>query len=277
MISNSSILRRLPVALDPKQALFIDGIRHAVEIAYFAYIRLGQTLTDLATQDYKSEVLATKTTSAFLDAWAIIDAIDRFCSLWKKLPNATPAKLPQGSKSIDDVYKPIRDLRNVADHLAQRADFIIAKKSSALGALTWFSGLKQEPLAGWVCAIVPGSITQRSGGQFSDPFETSEEWPTRNIWLSAAGFSANLSEIFPHVQIRITRLEESLEKAISRQPEVPTPANSDMLVKYKISPGELQPKIIATAVGLRGQTPEVAPGDWSLIIQHTEGNAERNT
>lgn len=267
MISNNSVLRRLPVTLDPKQAIFLDGIRHAVEIAHFAYIRLQRTLDDLAIQTQQADGLAARTTAAFLDAWAVVDAIDRFCSLWKKLPNSTPAKIPPGSKTIEEFYVPIRSLRNVADHLATRADFMVSKKSPALGTLTWFTGIERDPLSGWVCAIIPGCITHRSGGDFSDPFAPSDEWPTRNIWLSAGSFSANLSDIFQHVQIRIERLEASIEKALSKSPDSPNPANSDMLVKYKLAPGDLRPEILATAVGAAGEKLNVVPGGWSLALQ----------
>jgi hypothetical protein len=52
MLSDDSILRRIPVAVAPKQALFVDGIRHTVEIMALAYSRLRETLTatDSASQ-----------------------------------------------------------------------------------------------------------------------------------------------------------------------------------------------------------------------------------
>ena len=37
MLSDDSPLRRVPAVLEQKQALFIDGIRHAVEIMELAY------------------------------------------------------------------------------------------------------------------------------------------------------------------------------------------------------------------------------------------------
>ena len=41
MLKQNSILRQVPAAINPKQALFIDGIRHAIEIIDLAYERLS--------------------------------------------------------------------------------------------------------------------------------------------------------------------------------------------------------------------------------------------
>jgi hypothetical protein len=45
MLSDRSILRRLPSGLNQKQLVFLDGIRHAAEITWLAYLRLEATLT----------------------------------------------------------------------------------------------------------------------------------------------------------------------------------------------------------------------------------------
>jgi hypothetical protein len=48
IIDDNSPLRRLPGELNRKQALFLDGIRYSVEIAYLSHTRLRQTLFELA-------------------------------------------------------------------------------------------------------------------------------------------------------------------------------------------------------------------------------------
>ena len=160
MLARDSILRRLPAELNPKQALFLDGIRHAVEIADLAHKRLRETLTHIATVDPNDLDLQTCTTHAFLDAWAMVDAIDRFRMLWQQLPNATPAELPPGAEPFKEVSQPFRHLRNVADHLSQRADFVVSKGGAALGTLTWFTGIDLTPPRGWMCTLRPGTIRQ---------------------------------------------------------------------------------------------------------------------
>ena len=218
MIEADSVLRRLPEGLNSKQTLFFDGIRHAAEIMSLAYSRLTATLTRIALSDSDRPDYSSDITSSFLDAWSLVDAVDRFRALWKALPNARPAQLPVGAKSIDEVTQPFRNLRNVADHLAQRADFVVSKNGTALGSLSWFTGTRQHPLEGWLCAAVPGSAVRGSKGSFVDPFEQGEEWPTRNIWLTAGGYRANLSDVLPHVAIRIERLEASIIQSLQGLP-----------------------------------------------------------
>ncbi len=236
MIDADSVLRRLPVGLDSKQALILDGIRHAAEIMSLAYSRLTVTLTRIALSDSARSDYSADITSSFLDAWSLVDAVDRFRALWKSLPNARPAQLPIGAKSIDDFAQSFRDLRNVADHLAQRADFVVSKNGTALGSLSWFTGISQNPLEGWLCAVVPGSAVRGSKGSFVDPFEHKEEWPTRNIWLTAGGYRASLSEVLPHVAIRIERLEASIVQALQGLTQQRPDAMSDTLIKQRLTP-----------------------------------------
>lgn len=65
MLSENSVLRRIPVIIDPKTAMFIDGIRHAIEIINFVYKRLGITLTELASNPADSDDLRLMSTAAF--------------------------------------------------------------------------------------------------------------------------------------------------------------------------------------------------------------------
>ena len=66
MLNKDSILRQVPVAINPKQALFIDGIRHAVEIIDLAYGRLRDTLTRTALNPPSSSELPKISAQAFL-------------------------------------------------------------------------------------------------------------------------------------------------------------------------------------------------------------------
>jgi hypothetical protein len=162
MISRDSVLRHLPASLDRRQALFLDGIRHAGEIAGLAYQRLRDTLTQIALNEHELAAADHLYTSAFLDAWALVDVIDRFRALWTLLPIDAPSEPPPGTKKFAELAQPIRDLRNVADHLAQRADYVVARDGSALGVLGWFTATDVVKRQGVVCTIVPGTLLQRS-------------------------------------------------------------------------------------------------------------------
>ncbi len=67
MLGDDSILRRIPVAIEPKEALFRDGIRHAVEIMDLAYSRLREALPNVASDPPTSTILPKLVPHAFLD------------------------------------------------------------------------------------------------------------------------------------------------------------------------------------------------------------------
>lgn len=101
----------------------MDGIRHAVEIIELAYIRLSETLTSAALNPPSSSELPKLLATALLDAWSIVDAIDRFRMLCLQIPGISfPYQQERKLTPLEEVAKPFRDLRIVADHLAQRSD-----------------------------------------------------------------------------------------------------------------------------------------------------------
>ena len=88
MLSVDSPFLNIPAALDRKQAVFLDGMRHAGQIVELSYTRLCQALTDLSASGTAAEKSAGFT-HVFLDAWAFIDATDRFRCLWEMQPSAS--------------------------------------------------------------------------------------------------------------------------------------------------------------------------------------------
>lgn len=230
MISRNSRLRRLPAALDRKQALFLDGIRHAGEIAGLAYPRLQATLARIATQDLSPEVADQLYTSAFLDAWALVDVIDRFRALWVLLPGAGLRPTLPGEKSFAEISQPIRDLRNVADHLAQRADYVVARNGTALGVLSWFTPTDIANPKGVICTIVPGTLQKRSTHTVN-PAGQKIDLPSGLVQLSAGEHAANISQVLPHMEARIRELEAGVDQSLNNQGYEIEQAGADLLIK----------------------------------------------
>jgi hypothetical protein len=234
MITNKSILHRLPPNMDARQALFIDGIRHAGDIVSFAYTRLLQTLTEIAVCDNSIADVDTLYTSAFLDAWSIVDAIDRFRMLWKLLPNVTHSTSSVDIKSFDELSNSVRQLRNVTDHLAQRADFIVARKGNALGTLSWVTRLPPNGSEGVICAIVPGTVHSQHTPMVN-PAGKYIEGPTGLVHLSAGEYTADLSAIIPEMALRVKQLEDGLAESLSRTSFSGKQAGADLLIKASFS------------------------------------------
>lgn len=239
MLSDDSILRRVPAALNPKQALFIDGIRHAVEIMDLAYTRLRHTLTEIALNPPTSEEIRSASPYAFLDAWAMVDAIDRFRMLYLQMPGIRFG-LPQANVvSLDDATRPFRNLRNVADHIAQRADYVVANNGAALGSLSWLTGFEITPMRLWRCSLRPG--TMRTVPQFrKDPIASTIEWPTDVICLSAGEHVGNLSAVRSHIELRLRHFEVQLQAEFGKNEFSSSPVINDLFQRqpYELAPGQ---------------------------------------
>jgi hypothetical protein len=237
MVNRDSILRRLPPTLNGKKVLFLDGIRHAGEIAGLAYARLQQHLTHIALEDDGKNVDDAIFTAAFLDAWALVDVIDRFRALWLLMPNAVLRDPPPGKKSFTELTEPLRNLRNVADHLAQRAEYVVSRSGCALGELSWYTGRPPDGRKGIICTIVPGTI--RPGSRFAvNPAGQKVELPTGLIHLTAGEYTVNLSELIPEMAFRIKDLEKGLERSIADSGLEPAERGADLLIRIE---GELEP------------------------------------
>jgi len=239
MLSDESPLRRIPHALEPKQALFVDGIRHAIEIMDLAYGRLRHTLTELALDPPTSATLPKVAPYAFLDAWAMVDAIDRFRMLYLQMPGMKFGPPTPGVTSLRDATQPFRDLRNVADHLAQRADFVVSRDGAALGTLTWLTGFEVDPPHLRFCTLRPGTV--RTHPELSKAaIEATIDWPTDRICLSAGGYEGNLSAIRPHINRRVQHFESEI-KSVFESPELKgSPIASDVFIRqpYTLAPGQ---------------------------------------
>jgi hypothetical protein len=230
MIREDSILRQLPPGLSRKDALFIDGIRHAIEIAGLAYTRLEESLTAIAMAKASGmDSSSHKITAVYLDAWAFVDAIDRFRSLLKCFPNAKTVPRTDGDQTLAEITAPIRKLRNVADHLAQRIDYLISKKSTALGTLTWYTTPDPDKDHVLFCALIPGTIGNTIP-QLVNLADKRSNSQTFDIHLEAGEYRACLSDVYTEIRRRVTQIEASLITCFEKQGWDGQAAGADLTV-----------------------------------------------
>ncbi|HNZ65584.1 MAG TPA: hypothetical protein PKJ10_07085 [Smithella sp.] len=241
MLNEDSILRKVPIAINPKQALFIDGIRHAIEIIDLAYGRLKDILTQTALSPPNSAELPKISVQAFLDAWAMVDAIDRFRMLYLQMPGISFSPPKEGVLTLHEVLEPFRNIRNVADHLAQRADFVVSRDGAALGTLSWLTGFKIKPITAWYCTLRPGTIRKQPEFR-KEPLTSTLDWPTDRITLLAGGYEGNLSSVRSHIELRLRHLEEQLKNAFNRLDLHNSPAASDVFTRQAYTPATDQLK-----------------------------------
>lgn len=155
MLSAKSPFLNIPVALERKQALFLDGMRHSAQIVDLSYTRLCQALTELSVSGTTAAGPAGFT-HVFLDAWAFIDAADRFRCLWEMQPGASAIPDPFSADSVRKRLRGVREVRNVSAHLAQKIDQLVSLNSSVLGEIKWVSSVADGPLKVTTHFIRPG-------------------------------------------------------------------------------------------------------------------------
>ena len=218
MITESSPLLNLPVNMHPKQAVFIDGMRHAIEIIEMAYSRMCDSLTKLSFESSNGKN-TIGFTHIFLDVWAFIDTADRFRSLWVLQPNSHTLPKEFSKIEINSKLQNIRDIRNVSAHIAQKADQIVALNSSVLGSVSWFTVASESPLKVKTHFIRPGimrgTITEnlaQSNGMVN--FVNG----SGGISITAGKHAANLSDAYN----LIYSIVQFSEKVLAR--EIPKPS-----------------------------------------------------
>lgn len=234
MLSENSILRRIPPRLDRQQNVFLDGIRHAAEIASFAYSRLTDTLTQLAlTQNAGNKPPEEQVTSAFLDAWAFVDEVDRFRSLVQLMPGMRMEPRTDGRPGFREISESVRSLRNVADHLAQRVEYVVANEGTALGCLKWLTVL--DPEQGVCLSAILLAGTLRSNTQaILNPIGRTFHARTDHIHLESGAHSASLSDVRAEMAERVQAIERSLEKSVADLGLAGEQAGTDMMMIVKI-------------------------------------------
>lgn len=209
MLSVNSPLLNIPVALDRKQAVFLDGMRHAAQIVDMSYRRLCQALTHIALGETSSRFA-----HVFLDVWALIDAADRFRSLWELQPNAATIPHQYSPSALRSRLQDIRNVRNVSAHIAQKIDQIVSLNSSVLGAISWVSLLSHTPLRVKTYFIRPGIMHGSVLGQFAMPSgEINFTHDSGCISVYAGRHEANLSEAYEAVRSTVEYAEEKLKVA----------------------------------------------------------------
>ena len=168
MLAENSPLLNLPTRLDKKQGVFLDGLAHAAQIAGFAYMRLCAGLTEQVSRHERGEK-PSSFIPQFLDAWAFIDATDRFRFLWGMQPESRKIPPPFSPNLVGQRLDGMCKLRNVSAHIAQKIDLIVAKNSSVLGEISWLTVTNKSPLAIKTCFIRPGVARDRVSAKLAMP------------------------------------------------------------------------------------------------------------
>lgn len=134
LLGRESVLRRIPVNFEGKKAFFLDGIRHAVEILDVTYSRLRDALTHLALNPPASNDIPDIFARVFIDAWGFVDAVNRFSMMYTQMPGIKFGNAKGSIPPLREFTQKFRKLRNIMDHLASKADYVISRNGGGPGA-----------------------------------------------------------------------------------------------------------------------------------------------
>jgi hypothetical protein len=217
IISAESVFRKIPSALSRRQALFVEGIRYSVDMIDVAYSRLRDTLVALAGMNQSnSENMAH--VSAMLDAWSIVDSLNRLRRLVEYFPGSQGKNKSAAYRVFMSVTEKIPDLRNTVQHLETAIKDVTNDLNWAVwGSLSW-GVVDAEKNQVSTCLFLPGMPL--GSRPMINPLDR-KLWhmPIDSITIERSGVSVSLSDAMRRVIILVRSLEESLAEAYKQIPE----------------------------------------------------------
>ncbi len=205
LLSEESPLRRLPDGLNQRQRLILDGIRYAIDMADLAYNRLLNTLAVYSSGSVDA-VPSQIYTSAFSDAWSVVDSVDRLRGLLLLIPGAKESPEVQ---VFQDRSKSIRVLRNSIQHLHARFDKLVSEKLPTWGCITWVTLSPEDSTRGATHMIAAGSLRGTSYAM-ENPAGKPIQQSLDLISLHAHGLSIPFSDLREALSSLLSFLERTL-------------------------------------------------------------------
>ena len=181
--------RGRPGSIEVRQALWLDGILTSIEMTKISYRRLQSTLVGPQSVD--------RAAVASLDAWALVDTLNRLRVLITRLPGLR-SKSP-GAQVIVRALKPVEDLRNAVQHMDGEIGPLSATNLPLWGAIAWVQRGPDDDvlrsrtlLAGfWMDPMT----AVRMNVPAIHPAGEKIESPVGPIKLTAAGRTVSLSDL----------------------------------------------------------------------------------
>ena len=166
LLDENSPLLRLPSTLPASQLSFLDGIRLTAEMYHLSYTRLLVQLESVSSQIGISGEVKFDTACIFLDAWSMVDSLNRFRTLVAQLPGLKQ-KQPTVRLFMDETLG-VEALRNIVQHLRQELHSMTVAGMPVLGSLHWLYIAEKRPLRIRSCLMIAGRV-QTGRYQILDP------------------------------------------------------------------------------------------------------------
>lgn len=229
LITEDSPLRKLPHC-EPTQKLFLDGIRFTIEMVDLSFNRLCSALwhaSDTKQERQKKQIPPQLFGAVLLDAWSMIDSIERLRTLVQKMRGL---KRTEPIRDFLKYTEKIRLFRNRLHHLNEDLAKGLYVGKPVLGSVSWVTYVDNDTPTLRIFVLTPGSL-MRELGQLVNPMGNPIHPPMDLITLDAHGEQVSLTEQFKQVGSLIIPLENGIRKATGHLPQ----AGSDFLLSCDVS------------------------------------------
>jgi hypothetical protein len=231
LIAPDSSLRRVPVGLDRRQQIVLDGLRISADVIDLCFRRLTAALRLLPIQPADTAERVELACSANLDAWTIVDHVHRFSELLRQMP-MVKQNLPQ-FQLLFRAATEAEQMRNYIQHVRNEINALSSSGQSVWGSLTW--ALKQDFDAGRRTKYSLSVGTFYEGnfaavGAFPETVTKDVDF----IEIHAGSRSFELTTLLTHVERVIRSFEEGVEAQAGGRPR----HGSDFLAILTMQPAE---------------------------------------
>ncbi|MBI3780266.1 MAG: hypothetical protein HY278_04295 [candidate division NC10 bacterium] len=117
LVPEDSPLRSPPDTCPLKQIVAFDALRYSLDMVGLAYDRLADDLLALSAQGLGSKPPTDAFTSAFLNAWSVIDGSYRLYQVLHRVPGLK--RVPQLEVDLRSIAE-VGELRHGVQHLDER-------------------------------------------------------------------------------------------------------------------------------------------------------------
>jgi hypothetical protein len=222
LITENSILNKIPINVDKKQVFFIEGIRYCANSISMRYENMRVEIEKLSLLENKESLQEESCYKAFYNAWNMIDWTYRLTVLLGSLSKEN-SKGPKGENFT--FLQKTKGFRNTLHHLDERIDEkILSLNAPVWGTITWVQFLNEN--LGRSFVLVAGHMREEFLFRFNNPLAFTYASVIDHIKLDAVikgaekkptSFhieSIDLSELFQRTQTIIKKLETEINKQV---------------------------------------------------------------
>lgn len=190
LVPVESPLRRVPIELDRKTVLFLDGIRYCFHIFDLTSIRITESHRSLSCEQ-ASDLLANRIATAIADAWTLIDVTHRLRKLLSQAP-----RLKKNSPDLQVFLRSteaVEGLRHFYQHFRTEIDRFVSVGAQIWGAFSW---IHTDPASGENSLYIaaPGTFFKGAGVP-SCTIDTYQNKYVERVGLFAGAAKIDLAEL----------------------------------------------------------------------------------